>query len=332
MPPASVDDFLDSTVGESAANQASKTKKDNYGYNFRFINVTTNSQQDTLHECPRRFQQTKIIRPGADLVQLTNLDFVYGHSVGAGVQTYIVTGNRNAALFAAFLSWSADLDSQIEKKEKAAHWATLAVLKFITLWDGIKQDWEVAVFNGRPASELSAWLDLENGGYHVSHIDVILRNKKTGFYTVVEIKTTSIRNVDESQYGNSGQSLGYSVILDAIVNKINEVNTFQVLYFVYATLQREWIVMPFTKSRELRADWLQDLLLDHVLISTYRKLNLFPKRGNACFSFNRRCAHYGVCDLKDNRRTDSFEVWKPGMDFPEPMDFTFKLSEVTTGI
>ena len=328
----SVDEFLDSSLGESASSQAALVKKDNYRHNYRFINITSYSQREVLHRCSREFQQLKIIRPGIGLVDasILNLDFIFGHAVAAGVQTYIVTGSRSAALFAAFLSWTTDLDNEKERGEKSAYFAILAVLKFIDEWDKVKAEWEVASFSGRPASELSFWLDCENGYYHVGHIDVVLRNKRTGYYTVIEIKTTSMRDPDEAQYGNSEQALGYSIILDTIVG--SGLATFQVLYFIYSTMRRGWTPFPFVKARKARAEWLQDLLLDHTTINTYRQLGFFPKRGNSCWTFSRRCPHYGVCDLHTNTVTDKFDVWTPDQNYPEQPDFIFKLSEVAKEI
>jgi len=327
----SPDEFFDSVVGsaDSASSQAALTTKDNYAWNHRFINIDSHSQREILHECPRKFQQFKIVRPGLEIGNpIANLDFNFGHAVGAGVQCYIVTGSQQAALFAAFLSWKTDSDAETPRSGKSLYFALLAVLKFINFWNQIRQDWEVASFNGKAASELTFWLDCENGHYHAGHIDVVLRNKVSGYYTVVEIKTTSMRDPSEAMYGNSGQALGYSVMLDTIAGSIKAVTTFQVLYFAYSSTRREWIVFPFTKSRKQRAEWLQDLLLDQTTVNTYVQLGFFPKRGNACWSFNKTCQFYGVCDLHDHTRVDRFHTWELGMDTPEQVDYIFKLSEV----
>lgn len=329
----SPDEFLELPIGIAAADQAARTTKGSYRDSYRYINITSYSQREALHECPRKFQQLKIQREGVGLVELTNLDFIFGHAVGAGAQTYIVTGNKNAAIFACMLSWTTDLNAEIEKKDKSCFFAILAVLKFINFWDQVKGQWEVATFAGRPAAELIFWLDCENGFYHAGHIDVVFRHKTSGHYLVIEIKTTSARNPDEAMYGNSDQGLGYSIIVDAIAGTIGGVSAFEVLYYVYSSTRREWSAFPFTKSRTMRAEWLQDLLLDHTTLNTYIKLGYFPKRGNACWSFSRRCPHYGVCDLKPNTRVDKFDVFDAKtLAYPEKPDFVFKLSDLIQGI
>lgn len=212
--------------------------------------------------------------------------------------------------------------------------AFLAVEKFSHWWEEhMAGEWELAYFNNKPATEVTFLLDLENGYYHAGHIDVVLRNRVSGKYLVLEIKTTAIKNVDEAQYGNSEQPLGYSLVLDAIAENLDATNSFEVLYLVYSSTERKLIPFTFKKQRTERAEWLQDLLLDHSLISTYRKLSLFPKRGNSCWSFGGRCPHYGTCDLgafKDN--FDFREYKRSSMELPERTDFEFTLGDITRSI
>jgi len=325
----SVDEFFDSTVG-AAAVQATLTSKSNYYTAYRFINITSYSQRTYLQECPRKFQQIKIARV-TETEPLTNIDFAFGHAVGAGVQTYAKTNNKDAALFAAFLAWNIDPDTENSKKGKSLPLAILAVLKFIPIWNSMSDEWELASFNGKQAAELLFFLDCENGYYHVGHVDLVLRNKHSGHYAVWELKTTSIQIPDEAMYGNSDQGLGYSIVIDAVAGLEGGVSTFTVFYNVYSSTKRSWTMLPFVKSRNERANWLQDLLYDHAAISTYRKIGLFPKRGNACWSFSKRCPHYGVCDFKVNTSM-KFEEWTPDMPFPETPDFKFKLSDLARDI
>ena len=319
--------------GSFAALQASKTSKKNYRDAYIYINVTSNSQANLLSECARKFQISK--SPSHQIPEgIFNIDFVYGHSVGAGVQTYLSTGSKSQALLASMLAWNIDLDADSGvKKGKNSALATLAVEKFILFWEaGFGQDWEVAIFNGKPASELTFWIDFENGYYHAGHIDIVLRHRTTKVLMVLEIKTTSIRTIDEAQYGNSGQALGYSLIVDRIAESEILAATYDVLYLAYSSTQREWCPFLFKKNRTQRIEWLQSRLLDHASIGTYRKLQYFPKNGNSCWSFSSRCPHYGMCDMKAMQRTD-FKVFDPvTCELPEAMDFTFKLSDLAKSV
>lgn len=346
----SADDFLDSELPESesaellvapigtpanyGAIQSAKTTKKDYRAAYIYINVTSYSQRRILRECGRKFQilKTPIATAGSGL-GLVNIDFVFGHSVGAGIQTYLATRNKLQARFASFLAWNCDLDVEHPKKGKSSAFAWLAVDKFIHLWESEFADkWELATFGDRPATELTFIIDTENGYYHAGHIDAILRNRITGRYMVLEIKTTAIRTIDEAQYGNSEQALGYSVVLDRVVQDLAATQEFHVLYLAYSSTNREFVPLPFTKSRVHRVEWLQELLLEHASISTFRGLGFFPKNGEACWSFGSRCPHYGICDLKSMQRLDfkEFTMNAAEDNLPEPVDFMFTLSELTS--
>lgn len=337
----SADDFMNAplespTTGDTtlfSISQAERTSKKDYRAAYIYYNVTSYSQREYLHDCPRLYQIYKT--PSASGGDGTNIHFVFGHSVGAGIQTYLVTRNKSAALFASFLAWNTDLDAEHPNKGKNSSFAVLAVEKFCRWWEEeMVNEWEIAYFNGKPATELTFFLNCENGFYHAGHIDAILRHKRSGRYMVLEIKTTAIRNVDEAQYGNSEQPLGYSLILDKVAGDLNATASFQVLYLVYSSTLRQCIPMPFTKSRDERIEWLQDLLLDHGTIATYKKLNFFPKRGDACWSFGGRCSYYGLCDLQAYKgKTAELRTFdRSTMELPEPVDFEFTLSDITKAV
>lgn len=360
MPPLTADEFFASSIDLtedglvskdatiSAINIVEKNTKKDYRAAYQFINVTSYSQREILHGCPREFQIHKSAggqssSPGAfSSAALPNLHFVFGHSVGAGIQTYLCTGNKMAALFAAFLAWDTDLDSELVKQNKSSSFAILAVEKFILWWKANGEaEWELAFFNGKPAVELTFFLDTENGSYHAGHIDAVLRHRKSGRYMVLEIKTTSVRAVDEAQYGNSEQPLGYSLVLDKVVEEgvkdgtitPTATSSFEVLYLIYSTSLRQLIPLPFTKVRSERAEWLQDLLLDHTIINTYEKLGFFPKRGNNCWSFGGRCSFYGLCDMGIYKNTSKLKRFdRKTMPLPEDVDFEFSLSQITSAI
>lgn len=323
------DEFFDSPVlPTSGAEQAKLVGKSGYKTSYRFINITSHSQRaESLHSCPRKFQQLKI--PRAEISDfIGNIDFTFGHCLGALCQTYACTSDELQSFYAGFLAWNLDLTDSHEKKQKSFYLAYLALHKFIPIWQELyAAGWRVATFRGRQASEVSFWIDCENGYYHAGHMDLVLQHSISGAYMVTDIKSTSLREPDEAMYGNSGQGLGYSIVVDAVAQVAEGVSSFDVLYLCYSTTTRKWYQIPFKKQRAERAEWLQDLLLDHTTINTYRKLRFFPKRGNACWSFSRRCQYYGICDLQPNRRTD-FEEWREGMDLPEQYDFQFRLSDL----
>ena len=55
--------------------------------------------------------------------------------------------------------------------------------------------------------------------------------------------------------------------------------------------------MPFDKTSLVKAEYVKDLLLDHSAITTYEQIKFYPKRGESCYRFMRRCQYFGECNL-----------------------------------
>ena len=347
-------------------------------------NVTSYSLLTMLHECPRKYELEKLQanHPSKQVdTGIVNLDFAYGHAVGAGIQTYAATGSLVASILAAMLAWKAPWDAEKENKQgkpvgKSLTLATLAVEKFAYWWSENMSEWEVVVLPskgcttccgtgaiveisrgidpydreeeypegcpccngtgklpGKKAVELAFAVDFQNGRYHFGHIDVLLRNKDSGKLAVWEGKTTGFENVDEAMYGNSNQALGYSVVVDAIAKEIGSDGTeYEVLYIVYSSKSREFQLLPFGKSRSQRAEWLQDTLLDHASLETYKRIGFYPKRGESCISrYGFRCNWYGNCTMRNSSLFPGVELKTledVNVTSIESLDFVFKLDDL----
>jgi len=307
-------------------------------------NVTSYSKLSMLHDCPRLYELEVLhqnlpasIDIAAEAMQ-ENIDFAFGHAVGAGIQTYAATGSLQAGQLACWMAWKAPYDAEKTDANgnatanKSLTWALYAVEKFGWFMANELADWEVFVLpNGKPAVELAFAVDTQNGYYHFGHIDVILRHRTSGRLAVWEGKTTGFETVKDATYGNSYQALGYSVVVDAIAGNLGLTDPdYEVLYIVYSSKAREFQLLPFTKNRTQRAEWLQDLLLDHAMIDKYKELGFYPKRGESCINkYNRQCEWYGSCHM---RNTSLFH----GVEAPiltdihglESVDFSFTLAEL----
>ncbi len=304
-------------------------------------NVTSYSLLSRLHECPRSYELDKLQANSSSVSDsgLVNLDFAYGHAVGSGIQTYAATGSVTAAIFAAMLAWKAPwdadkVDGRGNSKGKNLTMATLAVEKFAYWWRENMSDWEVVVLpSGKKAVELAFAVDFQNGKYHFGHIDTVLRNRHTGALAVWEGKTTGYAEVDEATYANSSQALGYSVVVDAIAQQLGQSGTdYEVLYIVYSASSRAFQLLPFGKSRAQRAEWLQDILLDHASIDTYSRIGFYPKRGENCINrYGRTCNWFGNCQMKNSSLFPGVELKTleaEKLDSIESLDFVFNLAEL----
>jgi hypothetical protein len=287
------EDLLSSVDILEPVSHRATTDKD-YDKLVRYKNVTSYSQRQLLHACPRKYQLSMYRannRAEADL-RAVNLDFCFGHSVGAGVQNFLQTKDLNKAILAASLSWAAGLDDRKDRAKKSLWEAIIAVEKF-THWDAL-EDWELLILpNGKPAVELSFSLHARDGFKDYGHIDIVLKNRYTGRLAVLELKTTE-REPEEAMYANSSQATGYSIMLGAIYADLTE---YTVLYAVYSSALREWNLLPFDKTTRAKAEWIKDLLLDHSAITTYEEIKFYPKRGESCYDYRRRCEFFGECNL-----------------------------------
>jgi len=319
--------LLEATTVQTSANSPlshQATSKKNYGRLMRYRNVTSYSQLEVLHKCPRKFQLLKeraAFNPGA--TQGQNIDFAFGHAVGAGIQHYLMTQNLAESFINAMLAWSADWEAEIAKKRKNLWGALIAVEKFVHVWRDSLDEWELLVLpSGKPAIEVSISLHCNDSYKHYMHIDIVMRNKRTGKIAVWDAKTTGFDQPEESLYANSSQALGYAIGLQAALG--HEVFDYEVYYLVYSSTDREWTLLPFSKQYLESAEFVKDLVVTQDMITNYDEMRFFPKRGAACYEFFRRCEFFGECNLTADERLPLLDEGAEA----EPTDYVVSLESV----
>lgn len=333
LPGLSAEDIQSLKVcGNNVAALAGTTTDKSYHSLQRFRNVISHSILGGFHACPRKglLEKIQANEPNhGDEEQAPNIDFVFGHSVGAGVQALFAFNDLESALYAAFLSWRAPWEFGHEdfykRKHKTLEKAVLAVEAFSYFRASELSEWEIYVTaSGKPAVELSFCIDLGKTKYF-GHIDLVLVNKRTGRIAIGEIKTSGYSNPDEALYRNSGQALGYSLVLDSVVGSDAD---YDVMYFTYSATGQEWHFMPFAKSVSMKLEWVQDRLIDSGHLQQYFQLQHFPKNGSSCMQFNRRCFFYGTCDLVDKERMHALPTLQLSDEGMYEVDYTFDVSKI----
>jgi len=248
----------------------------------------------TLHSCPRRFQLDKM-RGTYERESITT--FAFGHCVGLGIQLCFEGKSEQEIFFAIFQEWDVDLFDEAEKQQESFWLAMYAVQKFIGMRKaGFLEDYELVFHEGKPACELSFVIEFPDGFRYRGYVDAVLRNKFTDRVAVLEVKTTGLNDIDESLYKNSAQAIGYSIVLDAIFPGLSD---YEVLYLPYKKKTHEYELRPYAKSYLQRALWIQELLLDIETINMYSAAEVFPMRGESCYSFYRQCTYFGTCTLSN---------------------------------
>jgi len=250
----------------------------------------------TLHSCPRKFQlhRLRTTHKAAESEKSTTT-FAFGHVVGNGLAELLEGISLDQVIWNAFLGWHTDLMAEDEKLKKSFFSSVIALQRFAQMRDeGFLDEYELVYHDGRPACELSFSVSFPDGFRLRGFVDAVLRNKYSGAVIVLECKTTGSATVNPATYKNSAQAIGYSIVLDVL---FPDLSSYEVLYLIYLTKSQEYQTLPFTKSYMQRALWIRELLLDIETIKMYEEAEIYPQRGESCFSFFRECEYMQTCSL-----------------------------------
>ena len=292
----------------------------------------SNSSSVTLHRCERRYELDKLMPQ----VQDPDHHLRFGSVVGIGVQELLTTLSLDKALWSVFLAWDAALEADegsSEWKDKKTFWHALAAIeKFNVPMQGCFANFRLATLAGRPATEIGFSIDCGDGFFYRGFIDAVMIDTSSNEIVVIECKTTKFSKVHEAQYKNSGQALGYALLIDAIIKSegLSYGSSYKVYYPVYKTGALEWEVFPFTKTSTKRALWIKDILLDINHIIERATDGYFPMRGESCYEFFRPCPHFGRCEY-DNKMLFSGSPPVVREERKSKYDFHFSLAEIIEG-
>lgn len=263
--------------------------------NLKFVSY---SSLIDLHRCARKFEINKML----DEAHERDVHTDFGSLVGTGVQELLLTNSIDRAYYKMFQLWSKELDDEEGKRDKKTFWwALVAIDKFFRLRHTALSGCELVIIDGVPALELGFSIDCGNGFKYRGFIDALLIRTSTQTLIPLEVKTTKAKEPNEASYKNSGQALGYSVILDSVAPKlgIDIRNSFKVFYPCWSTSAQEWELFEFIKDFSDRAAWIRNLLLDIEDIQRYSNASHFPMRGESCYEFFRQCEHFDTCTFSN---------------------------------
>lgn len=262
------------------------------------LKLLSYSSRNTLHSCPRKWLLNRLQSKQEsdevidyDKLEIKNITFAYGHAYGTGVQMLFAGSTLDQVYWETFLNWPLDLEDADEKKKKSYFYAMMALeitAGLLTSQLSKLSNYELAYFDDKPAMELPYKIHID-GYWNRGKVDCVLKNKRTGKYAILEVKTTGAYTIDEANYANSGQALDYQVVLDSLVKANIE---YEVIYLVYASSQLRAYEFVFHKDAAAKAEGLETLMMDVQFV----KNGVFPKNGNSCMTYNTRCPHYGSCN------------------------------------
>ena len=296
------------------------------------LKLLSHSSRTLLHTCPRKYQLYRLSAtevPLADDKEIKQgVTFAYGHAVGTGVASTLEGKTEEQVIIDTFLAWDTDLldDNVGPRSQNKSYWlAQFAVQKFLDMRTrGFLVDYELVWYEGKPATELGFQILLPDGFRYRGFVDAVLQHKTTKDIMVLECKTTS-STAQPAQYKNSGQAVGYSVVLDIM---FPELSSYTVLYLVYESKSYSYKQLPFQKSLLQRALWLQELLIDTQIVSLYESYETYPLHGESCYDYFRDCEYLSLCTLATknltkpltNKIVEKVEVEKGGYEFTVSFD------------
>lgn len=279
----------------------------------------SDSSLSTLHTCERLYQLTRLLSPESKQDYPAT---VFGKAWGAGIASYMLDGDFDTALFKLWMGYEPKLEDEVRTEAVCAN-----MLKAATpVLDLLRQDWEVCIFQDKPAIELSFRLNIDSNYYFVGYMDLAMRNLWTGKYGVFDAKTTAMRLLDLSPiYQNSPQLIGYSIVLDSIVGE--ELADWEICYLsgqIGSGNGFQPLIKPytFTKILQDRLHWFISLGMDVNHLKEMASLNIYPRRGHSCLQYNKPCRFFGTCQLH------SFDQETEQVEDTNQYQFVFQLDRV----
>lgn len=301
--------FIPPVLSESqlAIKNAALAESAQVGIDYRIRQLSYSSLL-LLHTCPRKYQlykhRTEVVSIYDEIQEVT---FAFGHVVGEAIQLVLEGVPKAEIVWKMFLGWHAPLMAENSKKSKSFWDAMIALERFISLRNsGFLEEYELVYYNGKPACELSFCITLPDGFRLRGFVDAVLRHKESGEILVLECKTTG-NNFSPSQYKNSSQAIGYSIVLDVL---FPDLSSYEVLYLVYKTTDQTYTPIPFVKNYLQRAVWIKELLLDVEMIKLYETHDTYPMHGESCYSYYRDCEYLHTCTLSNKAILPEFDEHK----------------------
>lgn len=290
----------------------------------------SHSSDTVLHACGRKYELYKLLPYVPGLIEEDDRHTAFGSTVGVGIAELLTSKSRNKATLAALLTWKKLLDDDDGERDRKTFWFAVNALNRFAGYQATELgNLELAMLNGRPATEIGFTINAGDGFFYRGFIDAVLRDTRSNELVVYENKTTKSRTIHEATFQNSGQALGYGLILDKVSQQMQVPmkSSYRVIYGIYKTLEMDWEFMKFMKSHTQRAKWIKNLLINKQYIADRAADDYFPMHGESCFSFFRACPYFGICEVSNSKMFPK-GVAAVKLERKEKYDFQFDLLEI----
>lgn len=242
-----------------------------------------------------------------------------GSALHKGYQEYLVSQDPDKALWEMSRAYPYALEA-FEEKDFRNLEACVATLDEM-IDSGAFHEYELAQIHhpdGRvvPAIEVPFEIRFKGitlpdgrGVAFVGFIDAIMRNRITGAYRTMDIKTHRRTLKDATaQYTYNSQQIPYGLVIEQVANPDADLSFFEVLYYDVFVDLVEPIVTPYEYKidRESMQEWLMNTVMQLNEIKRYMELDYFPRTGHGCLSWNRPCQYMEVCQSRNRSAIETF--------------------------
>jgi hypothetical protein len=168
---------------------------------------------------------------------------------------------------------------------------------------------------------------IRNGGINgllatQGKIDFIMRNRVSGLYATLDLKTTALdEDLERSEYTYSGQQTGYSNVLHAMLGIQPE--QFEVIYIVaHFDMQQIPTVNFFPLKRD--SDIVDDYWLGKMerlqRMKAFAMNGWFPRTNGGCHTWGKECFFFDICE---SRNYDTINAWFEGINTEEQQGYDY---------
>ncbi len=259
-----------------------------------------------------------------------------GNALHAGMQHYMLTGDRDSSVWRFMQSYPIALCKSVnDQRSLQACYATLLAMMdakgfeqytlariehngvnkpcievpfAINILDGMGQPFVIKMPDGEPRYV-----------QYIGYMDLILYDAFADTYIVCDIKTTRKGRDDYTPYFKyDPQCLPYALVLERMLGR--SFDNLLVKYFVaYIDIMEPTAHMyAFPKNRTHVDEWAQDMAIKLRQLRMYSEMHWFPRRGLACDTFG-ICSHFDYCDERDPAIiNDYLEMSKPANQRQRP--------------
>lgn len=279
----------------------------------------SDSSLGLLASCPRKFEFRKMFM--SDRFE-NSLPANVGSALHTGSQTYCTGISKEQATFNMLMEFPMQYETKL-MDIRTWQSATYVLETAMQFWDIDMEEWEIAMIqdaegNPIPAYEVPFALVMKNFPFYadgrtitlkyIGYIDLILHNKLTGQYAVCDIKTTSADlSTKNYEFTFADQCLPYGLILETLLGQ-DISRGFEVYYWMQFIhpIDATNVLLPFIKTRDDIQDWVAGFMEDINIIKRSYNAGWFRRRSKSCYSWNRPCTYFDMCDSRDTKSLSIF--------------------------